>query len=129
MLRNVSATGCDLRGYPGIALASTKGAGRPFSYRRRGDQMLTSRPPRLVPVPPGAAAYTAINKITCAAAEVTPVTGIAIRIQVTPPGDDRPLTLTLPCYPILGYCGSGDPGDVIDIAPVTPTVAALPARH
>jgi hypothetical protein len=54
-----------MRGYPDIALVDSKGNTLGFTYRRRGDAMLTSRPPALVPLAPGAAAYTAINKGPC----------------------------------------------------------------
>jgi Protein of unknown function (DUF4232) len=69
MLTNVSAAGCDLQGYPGIALFGSNNALLPFTYRRGGDQMLTSAPPMLVPLRPGASAYLGINKPTCIAYE------------------------------------------------------------
>ena len=81
-LRNISGTGCYLRGYPGIALADSQGARLAFTYRRRGDQMLTSRPPSLVQLPPGSVAYLAINKNTC----VAHVSLTAASIQVIPAG-------------------------------------------
>ncbi len=113
---NISATECALRGYPGIALADKTGAKLAFSYRQRGDQMLTTRRPSRVPLPPGGHAYSAINKNTCIAF----ASRVAVRAEVTPPGDHKSLVLQLPAYPVLGYCGAGDPGHVVDVAPVEP---------
>jgi len=121
VVRNISASGCDVRGYPGIALYDGGGARLAFSYRRQGDQMLASLPPAVVALPPGGAAYSALNKNTCAAFERR----IATRVTVTIPGDRGPVVLRLPRYPILGYCDPGDPGHTIDIAPFTATMAGL----
>ncbi len=114
VFRNIAATKCYLRGYPRIALADNSGAPLPFSYAQRGDQMLTSRRPGRVALPSGGVAYSAINKTTCTAF----ASRTAARAWVTPPGDHEPLSLRLPRYPVLGYCGAGDPGHVVDIAPV-----------
>jgi hypothetical protein len=113
---NISATECDLRGYPGIALTNRTGALLAFTYRQRGDQMLTSRGPSRVNLRPGGVAYSAINKTTCVAFAAR----VAVRAEVTPPGDRAPLVLRLPAYPVLGYCGARDPGHIVDVAPVEP---------
>jgi hypothetical protein len=124
VFRNISATECDLRGYPGVALADSTGAQLAFKYGRHGDQMLTSRRPSLVALPPGGVAYSAINKNSC----VTFASRTAVRAEVIPPGDHDPLVLRLPRYPMLGYCGTGDPGHVVDIAPVEPASADVLAQ-
>ena len=125
VIRNISAAGCALRGYPGIALAGRGGSRLPFRYRQGGDQMLTGRPPALVSLPPGAAAYLAINKDHC----VTFTRRIAGQLAVTLPGDRQPVYLRLARYPILDYCGSKDPGHTVDITPFEPTAARVfPAR-
>jgi uncharacterized protein DUF4232 len=120
-IRNISATGCGLRGYPGIVLAGRGGARLPFRYRRGGDQMLTGRAPALVPLSPGAVAYLAINKNHC----VTFTRRIASRLEVTLPGDRQPVSLRLARYPILDYCGRNDPGHTIDVTPVEPAAAQV----
>jgi hypothetical protein len=117
VFRNISATACDMRGYPGIALADSTGRRLSFVYRQAGDQMLTSDPPVPVRLPPGGHAYSAVNKNTC----VGSTRSSAAQAEVTVPGQHEPLALTLRHYPILGYCGPGEPGDSIDIAPVEPT--------
>jgi hypothetical protein len=113
-----------MRGYPAIALADDAGHSLEFSYRRTPDQMLTSAPPGLVTLPPGGFAYSALNKNSCV--------GFAPRsaadAEVTPPGQREQLALKLPRYPILGYCGAGDPGYTIDITPIEPTSAGVLAH-
>jgi Protein of unknown function (DUF4232) len=117
VFRNISATACHLQGYPGVALADSAGRRLSFTYRRGGDQMLTSATPAPVRLPPGGLAYSALNKNACVSFTQTS----AARAEVTPPGQHEPMVLTLPHYPLLDYCGAGDPGHTIDIAPVGPT--------
>jgi len=119
VFRNISATACGMRGYPGVALADSAGRRLSFVYRQGGDQMLTNAPPGLVRLAPGGYAYSALNKNTC----VSFAQAGAAHAEVTLPGQHEPLVLTLPRYPILSYCGRGDPGHTIDIAPVEPTRA------
>jgi uncharacterized protein DUF4232 len=125
VLTNVSAAGCDLRGYPGLALSGHHGVPLPFRYHRGGDQMLTGAAPALVPLPPGAAAYFAISKVTCVAHE----RDVARRIQVTPPGGHRALSHPVRRFPTLGYCPAGDPGHIIDLTPIEPSLRDLASRH
>lgn len=120
VIRNISTASCALRGYPGIALL-TDGVRLPFSHRDGGDQMLTSRPPTVVIVPPRADAYVAINKNAC----VTFTRQIATRLELRLPGDLAALSLTLPRYPMLDYCAPSDPGHTIDITPVEPSAARI----
>jgi len=125
VFRNISAKACDLRGYPGITLTDSRGRRLAFVYRPGGDQMLTSNRPGLVRLAPHGYAYSALNKNTCVSFARTS----AARAEVTPPGQHEPLVLTLAHYPILGYCGRGDPGHTIDIAPVEPTSAGVLANQ
>jgi Protein of unknown function (DUF4232) len=125
VFRNVSATACDMRGYPAIALADSTGRRLSFVYRPGGDQMLTSAPPGLVRLPPGGYAYSALNKNVCVSFTRTS----AARAEVTPPGQHEPLDIALAHYPILDYCGRGDPGHTIDIAPVESTSAGVLANQ
>jgi hypothetical protein len=50
-----------MQGYRGIALFAGNGRALPFRHRQGGDQMITNHAPAVVPVPPGGAAYAAIN--------------------------------------------------------------------
>jgi Protein of unknown function (DUF4232) len=119
VFRNISPTSCVMRGYPAITLVDSAGRRLAFSYRQGGDQMLTSAPPRPVILPPGKFAYSALNKNSC----VGFASRTAATAGVAPPGQHEPLLLRLRHYPMLGYCGAGDPGHTIDIAPVEPTSA------
>jgi hypothetical protein len=121
VLHNASATRCDLRAYPGVTLLDSRGVRLPFEYRRHRDQELTSAQPAVVALPPDGDGYMAINKNTCVARERE----IAARIHVTLPNGHPPLALALSRYPILGYCGSGDPGHIVDITPIEPTLKAV----
>jgi Protein of unknown function (DUF4232) len=124
VLTNVSAAGCDLWGYPGVALFGHHGALLPFSYRRSGDQMLTGAAPALVPLRPGAAAYFGINQQACFAY----ASGFARRIQVIPPGDHAALSRAMRRFPTLFYCRAG-PGHTIDLTPLEPSLRDLANRH
>jgi hypothetical protein len=119
LLRNISAHGCTLEGYPAITLTSGSGAVLPFAYHHRGDQMLTGDPPAPVRLAPGATAYAGLNKNAC----VTFSSASARRIQLTPPGSSQSLSVTLPPYPSLDYCGPADPGHAVDVIPVQPRMS------
>jgi Protein of unknown function (DUF4232) len=121
--RNVSATTCDLRGYPGIMLSDSSGAVLPFAYHQGGDQMLTSKPPTLEVLRPGAIAYAAFNKNSC----VMYASRSAVGGEVTPPGSSQPFAFDLRHYRILDYCPAGDPGHAVDISPVEPASRAVMA--
>jgi hypothetical protein len=125
LLTNVSGARCSLEGYPSISLSASSGAVLRFSYRRGGDQRLTSALPTRLWLRPGAVAYLGINKQTCIARQ----TVIAQRVRVTPPGGQQPIDARLPAYPMLGYCGPGDPGHVVDVTPAEPSIQAVLAWH
>jgi hypothetical protein len=117
-LTNISGTGCDLQGYPGVSLFTVAGRLLPFHIRWGGDEVLTTARPALVPLAPGATAYIGINKNTC----VTHYYRAAHIFQVIPPNDYQPLTFTKPRFPVLSYCRAGDLGHTVDVSPVEPTV-------
>ena len=86
-LTNISAEGCDLQGFPGVALLDAGGRPLPFQVRWSGDQILTTSPPVLVPLRPGGTAYVGLNKERLRAAFRT---GRAVP-RVIPPNDYHPL--------------------------------------
>jgi hypothetical protein len=125
VLRNVSAHRCGLDGYPVVALwtsLTAHGKYLPFRYRDHGDQMLTSAKPALVTLAPGGSAYFGINKNAC----VVRSSATARYLTMFPLGQ---LHQKLPDTPVLGYCGSGDPGHVVDISPFEKTARAVLAAH
>lgn len=125
VLRNTSASGCALRGYPEVVLVDGQGATLPFRVRRAGDQMLTGAGPALVALPPGADAYVGVNQTTCDAHAGK----AAARIRLTPPGARRALTLPVSSRRSVGYCPPGTPGHVVDVTPIEPARADVFARH
>jgi uncharacterized protein DUF4232 len=117
-LTNVSAAGCDLDGYPGVAVLGGTGAVLPFDVRWGGGQMLTRSVPALVPLAPGATAYLGIDKWACFGRTYA----TSRTVQVIPPNDYQPLTLTtMRRVPLIYYCPAGDPGHVIRVSPVEPS--------
>lgn len=120
-LTNVSGTGCDLRGYPGIALFTVAGRPLPFHIRWGGDGVLTKAAPVLVPLAPGGTAYLGLNKEVC----VRHYYRAAHIFQVIPPNDYQALSYSKPRSAILSYCRAGDPGHTVDVSPVEPTLRGV----
>jgi hypothetical protein len=47
-------------------------------------------------------------------------------VQVIPPNDYQPLTLTTTHrYPLIDYCPAGDPGHTINVSPVEPSLPGV----
>ena len=118
---NSSARGCVLDGYPTVSLLTGHGRVLPFRYRDHGDQMLTNAKPHVVALAPGGRAYFAINKNACAGR----ATGSARYLDMFPLGQ---LQHRLRRYPVLDYCGKGEPGHVVDVSPLEKTVPAVLAK-
>lgn len=120
-LTNISGTGCDLQGYPGVSLFTVAGRLLPFHIRWGGDGVLTTARPALVPLSPGRTAYIGLNKDVC----LRHYYRAAHIFQVIPPNDYQPLTFSKPRSAILAYCRAGDPGHTVDVSPVEPTLRAM----
>jgi hypothetical protein len=119
VLTNRGPTSCPLVGYPRVQFRDRRGT-LPFVYHHGGDQMLTSKPPRLVRLAPGSRAYVAVNKYRCDLGDVRE----PARVVLTPPGRRRALTLPV-AGSFFGWCGPGDPGSLVSVTPVEPTERAL----
>jgi hypothetical protein len=113
-LTSTSGSRCVLRGYPIIALYDRDGSALPFVYTHAGDQVVTAQPPTQVNLAPGATAYVTINKYRCDGADRE----VASVVSLAAPGGPRPLRRPLRGYPILAYCGPGDPGSRVAVSPV-----------
>jgi Domain of unknown function (DUF4232) len=124
-LTSTSGSRCFLRGYPSIAFYDRNGSALPFAYTHAGDQVVTAQPPTQVNLAPGATAYVAINKYRCDGADMD----LASVVSLAPPGDPRPLRLTFGRYPILAYCGHGDPGSRVTVSPVAGSFQETLALH
>ena len=120
-IRNVSATRCVVLGYPRITLLDGSGAILPFKYRQGGDQMITGAPPKAVQLAAGSTAYFALNKNAC----VGRAPSVAASISVALPIDQHTFALALKRASALEYCPHGDPGHVVDLTPIEPTLSAV----
>jgi len=122
---------CVLDGYPRLTLYDTRGM-IPFRIRVGGDQMISTRSPKLVRLQPGAAAFLLLNKNTCVngfsrgatmlkiATPSAPGTGVAsFRF---PPNMPYPWRIPDSCAKAI------DPGSVITVSPFVPTVRAALKR-
>jgi hypothetical protein len=117
-LTNVSAAGCDLRGYPGVTLLNAGGRPMPFHIHwGTTDQMLTRAPPVLVPLAPGAVAYFAVSKWLCFVHSYS----AGRYIQVIPPNDYQAEPALRLRYLGIDYCRTGYPGNIVGVSPVEPT--------
>jgi hypothetical protein len=109
-----------VNGYPAIALVDTHGR-IPFTMKRGGDAMITSRASRAVAVRPGRAAFALVNKYRCDLGDLR----VAIRIELGLGGNGvKRRALRIPRGFDLAYCGKGDPGSTVHVSPFEPSVAA-----
>lgn len=125
-LTNRGAKACLLKGYPGVVLLDARGRRIPFRISHDGDQMVTSRRPTAVRVRPGRSAFVLLNKFRCDRGDLT----VARKLRLAPPGPSASprLRLALRRYPILGYCGRNDPGSIVTVSPIEPTLYAALAH-
>lgn len=121
-LKNVSGETCHLDGYPGISFVDTTARELPLTYRRGGDQMVTSSPPANVNLPADSTAYVLLNQMACEFS----TKDMAVALHLIPPNATSSLELGYDQIngSIMAYCGTGDPGSVLDISPVEPTAGA-----
>jgi hypothetical protein len=120
LITNVSATGCYLMGYPRVALIDTAGQVLPLEYMNTGDQVVTLRAPTHVDVAPSAIAYVTINKYRCDAHALMDATLVRLIL----PGETAVLETPISYYPTMSYCGPGDPGSIVFVSPVGPSLSA-----
>jgi Domain of unknown function (DUF4232) len=125
-LTNRSATPCVVNGYPTVALLDAHGKRLPFRVSHSGDQMVTSRPPVAVRLLPRRSAFFVLNKYRCDLGNLK----VAKKLRVALPDVRTParLTVAIPMYPVIGYCGGNDPGSVVTVSPIEPTLGAALAH-
>jgi hypothetical protein len=86
--------------------------------------MLTAAKPKPIELAPRAIAFGAINKYRCDLGNRARAT----RMKVVPPGATKALTTGLgewATQSYFGYCGPGDAGSAIDVAPIVAARADL----
>jgi Domain of unknown function (DUF4232) len=123
-LRNRGRAACSLLGYPRVRLFDGRGV-LPFRYGYGTGSYLPRLRPRRVLLRPGRSAFVLVVKYRCDRGG----TRSASRIELTPPGGrfaltGRRLARRLGDYE---YCrgGPGDPGNLLQISPVSPSAQAL----
>jgi len=124
-LLNTGASPCTLDGYPTVALLDAQGGALPFVYTHAGNIMVTASAPQSVFLTPGHVAWFLIDKYRCDLGIKTTIGGMSFTL----PGVTSALTLAAPAEPLLGYCGAGDPGSVVAVSPVEPTLQLTQASH
>jgi hypothetical protein len=126
--RNMAGAACTLRGYLQIQLIDDRGARLAFTFHYRQDQMITGQPPISVTLPPGGVAYAALNQNTC---DDSPLAEWrqATRIEFTPPGVSKSMSVNLHAYPILDYCGPAQSDNQVDVTPIEPTIKDIYPVH
>lgn len=124
-LVNAGAAPCTIDGYPTVTLLDAQGVALPFVYSHAGDIMVTTSAPQSVLLNPGHVAWVLINKYRCDQGNKDTVS----TITVLPPNTSTTLTLSAPAEPLLGYCGSGDPGSIVVVSPVEPTRLLTESSH
>jgi Protein of unknown function (DUF4232) len=126
VLTNRSAKPCVVNGYPTVALLDAHGKRLPFRVSQRGDQMVTSRPPVAVRVLPRRSAFFVLNKYRCDLGNLN----VAKKLRVALPGvrTSARLTLAIPMYPVIAYCGGNGPGSVVTVSPIKPSLEAALAH-
>jgi photosystem II stability/assembly factor-like uncharacterized protein len=122
ILRNASATGCYIEGYPRITLLDRHGTVLRFRYLHHGDQTITNAKPSDVRLTPGGNAYFALNT-TDACAAYGPLNATRLRFRL--PNGGRALSIAIGLYPQLNYRGGRW---FIDVTPIEPTINAAFAR-
>jgi Protein of unknown function (DUF4232) len=122
VLTNRGAKPCVLDGYPRVALLDARDKQLPFRISHSGDQMVTSHPPVAVRVLPHRSAYFVVNKYRCDLGDL----GVAKKLRIALPGSQTAarLTVKIPTYPVIAYCGRGDPGSTVTVSPIEPTLAS-----
>lgn len=119
-LSNVSATGCQLDGYPRVTLIGDGGA--PFNVTAEDGHgmVINSKPSAPVGIAPGGAAYLLVEKHSCLAQTTSTDHTVAIVL----PGTSR--RLETPTSHDFEICTASDPiANVINLSPVvaSPAVA------
>jgi len=113
---------CTLYGRPAMWFEDANGR-IPFTVRTGTDQMIAAKYALPVQVPADHSAWVVFNHYRCDVGVKRAANIIRIGLQDAP----YPKTLTVHLrdpYSMVDYCGEGDPGSTITVAPFEPTLTA-----
>ena len=113
---------CTVYGNPAMWFEDAHGR-IPFQVRGGPDQMIAARYALPVQVRQRGSAWLVINHYRCDMGDERSANVIRIGLQDAAYADTIAIKLSDP-YRMVGYCGPGDPGSTITIAPFEPTLAA-----
>jgi hypothetical protein len=124
VLTNEGSKPCLLQGYPTVAVFDKQGR-IPFPIYHGGDMMVSSRPPKVVRVEPHHAVLFVLNKYRCDLGARR--AGTTVRVGLPGLRISELLTVAIPFYPVLGYCGNETRLNLAwSMLTVSPIVATLP---
>jgi Protein of unknown function (DUF4232) len=115
-------SGCTLYGVPAMWFEDAHGR-IPFQVHRGTDQMIAARYALPVQVRRGGSAWVVINHYRCDLGSKRAANVIRIGLQDAAYPDTITVKVDNP-YSMVDYCGKGDPGSTITVAPFEPTLTA-----
>ena len=115
-------SGCTLYGVPAMWFEDAHGR-VPFEVRRGTDQMIAAPYALPVQVRRGGSAWVVINHYRCDLGPKRAANVIRIGLQDAAYPDTITVKVDNP-YSMVDYCGMGDPGSTITVAPFEPTLTA-----
>lgn len=121
-LTNRGSRPCVVNGYPAIAFGDRRGP-LPFVVNHRGDQQVTSRPPKPVLIRPGRTAFVALQKYRCDLGALRAATTMRFAL----PGGDPKTGAVVDLRSLRGriaYCRGGSTVNVVSVSPFVPTITA-----
>jgi hypothetical protein len=131
-LTNRGPVTCTLSGYPKVVLYDAGGAALPFRYAEGGGAYVTSRKPVTVVLARGASAYVLVAKYRCDLGIARNAATIQLILPAARGGAfaGREAVGTAGAAG-LSYCRGGqrDPGQVVAVSPVEPTLKATRSLH
>ena len=119
-LTNRGSESCVVNGYPAVSFSDRRGS-LPFVVSHRGDQQVTSRPPKPVLIRPGRSAFVALQKYRCDLGNLR--TASTMRFAL-PGGVPRAVVDLRSLSGRISYCRGGWIVNVVSVSPFVPTIAA-----
>lgn len=125
-LSNVGSQPCIVNGYPAISFSDERGP-LPFVVKHRGDQQVTSHPPKPVLIRPGRTAFVALQKYRCDLGRIRVASTMRLALPGGVPRAGTPVGLRS-LGGRIAYCRGGRTVNVVSVSPFVPSIAAGFAR-